>query len=198
MIKKFLILLGFSIFLNAGLNNAIAIIVNEKAITLYDIDETMNRDKLSHNQAVVTLIDKVLYEEEIKKFSLDASKYEINEYLNKLALSNGMELKDFKKAVKKQQNYTQFWNQIKKRIINQKLITKIATGQLKIANQEDMKLYYENNIQQFKIKKNSIEVYQFNQVKNKIFNIIMSQREKKFLKEYFETLKITADITILR
>jgi len=198
MIKKFLILLSFSIFLNAGLNNAIAIIVNEKAITLYDIDETMNRDKLSHNQAVVTLIDKVLYEEEIKKFSLDASKYEINEYLNKLALSNGMELKDFKKAVKKQQNYTQFWNQIKKRIINQKLITKIATGQLKIANQEDMKLYYENNIQQFKIKKNSIEVYQFNQVKNKIFNIIMAQREKKFLKEYFETLKITADITVLR
>jgi PIN domain nuclease of toxin-antitoxin system len=198
MIKKFLILLNLSILLNAGLNNAVAIVVNEKAITLYDIDETMNRDKLSRNQAVVTLIDKILYEQEIKKFKLDASKYEINEYLNNLALSNGMELKYFKKVVKKQQNYIQFWNQIKKRIINQKLVNKIAVGQLKIANQEDMRLYYENNIQQFKIKKNSIEVYKFEQVRNKIFNIIMIQREKKFLKEYFETLKITANIVVLR
>jgi hypothetical protein len=38
----------------------------------------------------------------------------------------------------------------------------------------------------------------FKEVKNKIFNIIMSQREQKYLKEYFKKLKLKADIKIIR
>lgn len=38
----------------------------------------------------------------------------------------------------------------------------------------------------------------FANAKQKIFNMIMGQREQKFLKEYFEKLKITADIKVIR
>ena len=111
-----------------------------------------------------------------------------------LALSNKMSIEKFKSTIKQNQNYDTFINNIKKRILNRKLISKIAIGKLKMATDEDMKIYYENNIQQFKKNKNSIHVVPFKEVKNKIFNIIMSQREQKYLKEYFKKLKLKADI----
>ncbi len=198
MLKTILILLSFTLLLNAKLTNAIAVIVNDTPITLYDIDDTMNRKHISHNQAIASLIDNTLYEQTIKKFNISASKLDINNYISKLANANNMSVKDFKTAVKRQQNYTQFWNQIKKRIINQKLIENIAKGQIKVAITEDLKLYYDNNINEFRKNKNSIAVVPFEQVKNKIFNKIMGQREQKMLKEYFDTLKITADIKVVR
>jgi hypothetical protein len=38
----------------------------------------------------------------------------------------------------------------------------------------------------------------FETVKAKIFNDIMTTREKKYLKDYFEKQKLTADIKIVR
>jgi IS1 family transposase len=51
----------------------------------------------------------------------------------------------------------------------------------------------------FLINKKEGEIIEsFESVKEKIFNIVMGQREQKFLKEYFEKLKITADIKVIR
>jgi hypothetical protein len=50
----------------------------------------------------------------------------------------------------------------------------------------------------FITKKDNIDILSFEKTKDKIFNIVMRQREKEYLKNYFETLKITADIKILR
>jgi hypothetical protein len=47
-------------------------------------------------------------------------------------------------------------------------------------------------------KKKNITVLLFENVKDQIFQSIMQEREKDYLKEYFEVLKITADIRILR
>jgi hypothetical protein len=46
--------------------------------------------------------------------------------------------------------------------------------------------------------KKNVKTIAFEDVKNKIFNEIMQKREDALLKEYFETLKMTADIQILR
>jgi len=198
MMKKFLMFLLVFGWLNAGLINAVAVTVNDTAITLYDIDELSSKRNLSQNQAVSMLIDNILYEEEIKRYNITSDEDDLASYLEKLAQSNGMSVEEFKIAVKRTKNYDIFLEDIKKQILNQKLISKIATGKLKIATPEDMKLYYDNNINQFRIAKDSIQVVPFEKVKNKIFNIIMNQREQKYLKEYFETLKITADIKIIR
>ncbi|MCK5111463.1 MAG: SurA N-terminal domain-containing protein [Arcobacteraceae bacterium] len=199
MIKKIFGVLILAGYLNAGLINAIAVIVNDSVITLYDIDEVMEQSKSSHNQAVSMLIDKILYEEEVKRYNLTISEEEILSYIGKLAQANSMTMMEFKEAVIKQkQNYQVFEADIKKRLLNQKLISKIAAGKLQVATDDDIQLYYDNNIEQFKENKNSIQVLPLEQVKNKIFNLIMNQREQTYLKEYFETLKITADIKIVR
>ncbi len=48
------------------------------------------------------------------------------------------------------------------------------------------------------VKKEGVSVLPFESVKERIFNVIMREREKTYLKEYFEKLKLTADIKIVR
>ncbi len=198
MIKKLLALLLVVGYLNASLINGIAVIVNTDVITLYDIDEVMTSQKISNNKAVNILIEKLIYEQEVKKLNLTIEQTDINDYLEKLADLNKLSVEEFKKLVKEKENYTQFISKIKKQLLSQKVIAKIAYGKIKIATDEDMKLYYDNNIEEFKASKDSIQVVPFENVKNKIFTSMMTKREQKFLKEYFEALKITADIKIVR
>ena len=47
-------------------------------------------------------------------------------------------------------------------------------------------------------KKEDIQTIDYKDVKAKIFNVVMDEREKDYLKSYFEKLKITAEIKILR
>jgi hypothetical protein len=46
--------------------------------------------------------------------------------------------------------------------------------------------------------KSGVTTLKFDDVKEKIFNALMGEREQKFLKEYFEKLKLTADIKVIR
>jgi parvulin-like peptidyl-prolyl isomerase len=274
MYKLFLTLLVSSGISFAGMINGVALIVNDEPITLYDIDNTMSVNKIGKNQAVGLLIDKALYEQSIKENNITADIFEINDYIEKLANANGMDLYTFKSVVKqKYPDYSQFENEAKDAVIRQKLIQKIVKGQLAIATEEDMQLYYEKNKEQFSTSK-FYEVTQytsknkaslnnairnpmvipsdvertpirlasdklqpqmqyllnetktnsftpiftankqfvslfvtrkegttslnFESVKAKIFNDMMSLREKKYLKDYFEKQKLTADIKIVR
>ena len=199
MYKKILITILTIGWLNAGLINGVAVTVNNEVITMYDIDQMMELKKSTPQQAVSMLIDKTLYEQEVKKFALKVKESDINTYIENLAKSNRMSLEEFKEAVSKQEkDYNLFKKDIRVRVLNQKLIEKIAAGKLKIASEEDMTMFYDNNIDKFKVTPNSIEIIPFADVKNKIFSILMNQREQKYLKKYFETLKITADIIIIR
>lgn len=185
-----------------------------------------------------------------------------------------MDLYTFKSIIKqKYKNYEAYEEEIKRRIQREKLIGKLVRGNLKIATEEDLKIYYENNKNQFTtaktidviqyasrnkaaliaVQKNpmavSNEVSQsnisleqeklnsqmryllndtkvnqftpviaadnqyvtllvrekkgvntlaFEEVKNKIFTVLMQKREQNFLKEYFEKLKLTANIKVVR
>ena len=50
----------------------------------------------------------------------------------------------------------------------------------------------------FILKKEGIDTLDFEVVKNKVFNEVMAVREKKYLKDFFEKQKLTADIKIIR
>ena len=50
----------------------------------------------------------------------------------------------------------------------------------------------------FIIKKEGVATLEFKAVKTKVFNEVMALREKKYLKDFFEKQKLTADIKILR
>ncbi|AXX88594.1 peptidylprolyl isomerase [Arcobacter suis] len=274
MYKLFLTLLISSGISFAGIANGIAITVNDEPITVYDIEKTMSVNKLGKNEAVGLLIDKALYEQAVKDNNINADIFDVNEYIEKLAKANGMDLYSFKAIVKqKYGNYSDFEEEAKDAVIRQKLIQKIVKGQLAVANQEDMELYYEKNKGQFStskaydvmqytsknkasltnainnpmviaadvektplklgveslqpqmqfllnetklnsftpiftankqfvslfvIKKEGTTSLNFETVKAKIFNDIMTTREKKYLKDYFEKQKLTADIKIVR
>lgn len=269
-IISFILLLTF---LEAGLVNGIALIINDTPITLYDIDQKMQSNNFTKQQAVENLIDETLYKQEIRKNNVTVDIFDIENYIERLAAQNKMDTLDFKALVRQQQNYELFKEQIRKQLKHQKLIKRIATGKLVIANDEDMKRFYDNNIEQFTIadtidviayvsknkkllndiKKNPMlndknvavqkitfkqeelnpqvkyilntteeksfsaifaqnknynmffisqkkdeKTITFEEVKNNIFQQIMKSREDSYLKEYFETLKITADIEVLR
>jgi hypothetical protein len=274
MYKLFLSLIVGSSLTYAAMVNGIALTVNDEPITLYDIDRTMAVNKVSKNEAVSYLIDKILYDQVVQENNITADVFDVNDYIEKLAKANGMDIYTFKSIVKqKYPDYTVFENEAKNAVIRQKLVQKIVKGQLAIATEEDMKLYYEKNQNQFLtaksfevvqyssknkaalletlknplsvsadverapitletqslqpqmqyllnetkinsftpiftankqfvslflVRKNGTTALSFESVKARIFNDIMSTREKKYLKDYFEKQKLTADIKIVR
>ena len=274
MYKLFLALLVSSGILFADTENGLALTVNDEPITIYDINKTMSENRIGKNEAVGLLIDKALYEQAVKENNITADIFDVNDYIEKLANANGMDLYSFKSVVKqKYGNYELFENEAKDAVIRQKLIQKIVKGQLAVATQEDMELYYEKNkekyssskfyevtqytsknkasliaalnnpmviaadvertqiklsadnlqpqmqfmlnetktnsftpiftankqfISLFVVRKEGTTSLGFETVKAKIFNDIMTSREKKYLKDYFEKEKLTADIKIVR
>jgi len=260
-------------FLHAGLVNAIAILVNDSPITLYDIDQEMLTKKFTKDQAVSSLIDQRIYNQEIAKNNISVDIFDVDNYIEKLAAQNKMNTLDFKSLVRQQQDYEEFKKKIEKQLLHQKLIQKIAGGKLNIATDDDINIFYNNNAQQYQVadtidvivyvsknknllnqlqsnpmlqdkdilvqnislkqnelnpqtkyilnstqekrfsaifaqnknynmffvkEKKDIKILQLKDVKDQIFQNIMKTREQSYLKEYFETLKITADIKVLR
>lgn len=271
---KFLITtLLFSSICFAGLINGIAAIINNEPVTLYDIDQKMIDSRVNKQQAFDLIVEETLYNQELKKNNISVDIFDIDEYISKLARQNNMNVLDFKAVVSQQQDYESFKKNIKKQLKHQKLVQKIASGKVKIVDDNDMKIFYQNNLSQFETassfdviayvsknkqlleqmkqnplmasdevmvqnltmkqeelnsqvkyilntsnekeftaifaqnqnynmffisSKNDVTTMSFDSVKNSIFQTMMKQREERFLKDFFETLKITADIKILR
>ncbi|MDX4049251.1 peptidyl-prolyl cis-trans isomerase [Aliarcobacter skirrowii] len=151
------ILLIFSLFMGftlANTINGIAVLVNEDPITIYDIKEDMKKRGVDENSSVSYLIDKTLFEQLVKQNNISADIFDINEQIEKLANSNGMDVYSFKSIIKqKYPNYNDFENEVKDSVIRQKLIKKLVRGQLAIATIDDVKLYYEKNISQYQTSK---------------------------------------------
>ncbi|OCL97336.1 peptidylprolyl isomerase [Arcobacter porcinus] len=136
--------------LNANTVNGIAVIVNDDPITLYDIKEDMKKRDVDENNSVSYLIDKLLFEQLVKENSISVDIFEIEDYIKNLADSNGMDVYSFKSIIKqKYPDYSKFEEDVKDSVTRQKLIKKLVRGQLAIATDEDLKLYYEKNIQKF-------------------------------------------------
>ncbi len=150
MKKLFLTLfLGISLSF-ASMVNGIAMKVNGSPITLYDIQNTMEHENISKEDAIEVLINKTLYEQLVKKYGITVNAYEVNDYIKKMVTRNGMSKNQFDEMIKREYpSADAFVNVTKERLIREKLITEIVRGNLAIANDEDMKFYYEKNKQQF-------------------------------------------------
>lgn len=274
MKKLLLSLLVGSTLSFASMVNGIAILVNDEPITLYDIERTMVVNKVTKNEAVSYLIDKILYDQLVKEHSITVDIFEINEQIEKLAKSNGMDIYAFKAVLKQEYpDYSVFENEVKNNVIRQKLVQKLVRGQLAVATDEDMRLQYEKNSNRYltaktfdviqysstsreslvqamqnpmvipqDVQRNPIQLQtqdlpaqlqylltstksssftpvvtankqyvsffitkkegtiplSYESVQARIFNDIMMNREQKYLKDYFEKEKLTADIKVIR
>jgi hypothetical protein len=272
--KKMILLFSLSIaILNANLINAVALTVNNKPITLSDIDNKMINSKMKKKDAIDTLISEILYNQIITQKNIYIDTLDINNYIEQLAKQNNMKIYEFKNAIRQQQNYELFTNNIKKQLKHQKLILSIANGKISQASDDDLKIYYNNHEYEFKratkidlrvylskdkkalqsikqnpmllaknveiqditlqdkdltskiryiisntpqkrfssifinnqaynmlyvVKKYDIQTISFEDAKVKIFEIVMKKRQDEFLNDYFETLKLKANIKVLR
>jgi len=264
----------FTSFIYAGLVNKIVLAVNGEPITSYDIDLKMQELHISKKQAINMIIENILYKQELEKNNIKVDIFDVEDYIKKLASANGLTPYEFKNAISEQQDYSNFEKRLKEKILHEKLIRKISSNKIKFANDEDLKIYYQNHIENFKvpstvevtlyksrkrfaleqiknnplanqqdveiknltidlnqdhisnearyilinskiksfspifidnkaynmfyiISKKNIKVVPFEKVKNKIFQIVMSQREDEFLKDYFTKLKLKANIKFL-
>ncbi|MGB6329001.1 MAG: peptidyl-prolyl cis-trans isomerase, partial [Halarcobacter sp.] len=135
--------------------DAIALVVNDEPITLYDIEKRKVERNLSKEKAVGELVDEALYSQLISKYNITADIFDVNNYLEKIAASNGMDLYTFKSIIKqKYTDYNKYEEQTRNLILRQKLTNTLVRGNLKIANEEDLKIYYENNLNKFKMASN--------------------------------------------
>ena len=135
--------------------DALALVVNDDPITLYDIEKRKVEKNLTKEKAVGELVDEALYSQLISKHNITADIFDVNNYLEKIAASNGMDLYTFKSIVKqKYPDYDKYEEQTRELILRQKLTNTLVRGNLKVATEEDLKIYYNNNISKFKMASN--------------------------------------------
>lgn len=144
----FAILLSIST-LYAESMTSIAVKVNDQIITTYDIEMAMKRG-MTKKQAVDMLIDKALFEEEIEKHGVFLLDSEYEAHMIRLAKQNGMTFDQFKIVIAKQfGSYELFEQQKRTELLKEKLVQAIARGNIKLATDEDLMIYYEKNKEQF-------------------------------------------------
>jgi parvulin-like peptidyl-prolyl isomerase len=146
---------------NAEMLDGLALTVNDEPITVSEINEKMAETKLKKVDAVGLLVDQILYNQELEKQNISVDIFEINNYLEKIAASNGMDLYAFKSILRqKNTNIEEFEANTKKELLKRKLADKLVRGNIAIATEEDLKIYYENNQNMFTTA-SSIEVTQY-------------------------------------
>ena len=272
--KKLIATLFCCHFAFGAISDGVAITVNNEPITLFEIAKNSSTNSVSKAQAADSLINDLLFHQELKKNNISVDMLEIQERIELIAKNQNLTSASLKEKIKSQnQNYDDFVTQIKDQMMREKFIQKIVRQNIKIANEEDLKLYYENNptkfqsAQSFEVtqyssknrqnlntavgsvlskvenvektnfslqsseinpqllgllnetqdgtftpifnagekyvsflvtKKINVATMEFEKSKDKIFEIVMKQREDAFLKEYFNKIRLNAKIQIIR
>lgn len=138
--------------LQAGLLNGIALVVNNEPITLYDIDVTAQKMRISKREATEFLINEKIESSEIKRLGIDVDVYEIEERMESVAASNNLTLQEFKDILaSKFISLEEYKENLKKKLIQEKMARKIFSEESVTVDTEDARIYYENNKEEFAV-----------------------------------------------
>jgi parvulin-like peptidyl-prolyl isomerase len=142
---KLLFILIFVGFLHAEVYDGVAVVVEDKAITLLDIQKEMQTEHVNAKQASDILIRKKLEEIEIAKRNISVSSAEVYDDIKKMAQSNHMTISQLYDAVREQNGLSseEFKAKIKQKLLSQKLYAAIAMSSLSEPSDEEIQEYYE-------------------------------------------------------
>ncbi len=150
MKKMFLLSFAAACVLNAGVVDGIALIVNGKAITMYEIVKLSEQNKISRQDAIELLIEKKLEETELSKQNIKVDDFDVQKKIEQIAASNGLSLTDFKNALAARGiNYTDYKNEVKSKMAKERLLQKITYQKFAPIDEKELKLYFENNKAEF-------------------------------------------------
>jgi len=151
MYKSLLILL-FSSLLSAKVYDGVAVVVKDKAITLFDIKKEMQLSRVNASVATDILIRKKLEAIEIDERKINILSTEVYDDIKIMASRNKMSLSDFYDAVRESNGLssTELKAKVKQKLLSQKLYSQIAYSSLSEPNDAEVKEYYELHKSSFK------------------------------------------------
>ena len=260
--------------LSASTVDGISIIINKEPITLYDIHKYSTRFNLSKKDALDVLVRQKLEDSEIKKLGISADTFEVDQYIENLAISNSMSQFDFLNMLRsKNIDVSEYKEDLKSKLKRDKLYKKIVSTKMQQLGDSELNAYYaenqgefsqasafdvtlyssadqqalqnisqnpmsavsgvelqemrfeagkidpklalllnktaqgsfttavkaEQNFVMFFIKaKHNVQVVSFEDAKNYIYSKVAEGKEQKAIEEYFEKLKASANINVVR
>ncbi len=138
--------------LGAQTIGGIAVLVKEKAITLYDVDQEMRQSNLSREKAIDGLIRKKLEQLEIEERGIKVSQEEVFEDIKAMAAQNQMSVSELYDAMLRARGLDadSFKMRIEEKLRGQKLYSAIAFSKLSPPEAADEEAYYQQHIDEFR------------------------------------------------
>lgn len=150
MKKTFFASVALAASLYAGVVDGVSIIVNGKVITMYEIVKLSDGAKITRQQAIEALIEKRIEESEFGKQNISVDDFDVDRKIEQIAASNGLTLPKFREALAARYiNFSDYRSDIKNRIAKERLFQKITYQKHTPIDEKDLKLYFENNKQEF-------------------------------------------------
>lgn len=143
--KKIYLATLFSLGLNAAVYDGVAIVVKEKPITLFEIEQEMKTSKLGAKEAGDILIRKKLEEMDIEDRNIAVSSTEVYDDIKTMAERNNMSVSNFYDAVREANGLSSadFKEKVKQKLLSQKLYSAIAYSSLSEPSSAEIQEYYE-------------------------------------------------------
>lgn len=143
-------LLSLNFAFSQQLVNGIAAIVENEPITMYEVYKTSQILKTDEKNAINFLIKDRLEQAQIKALNIDATAFEINERMQKIAQENGVNLADLNSVLLRQGiNYSDFKEDVAKSIKQEKLYQNIFRDAKVNVSEDGARAYFEQNPSQF-------------------------------------------------
>ncbi len=151
MYKIFLVL-GLAALLNAEVYDGVAIVVKDRAITLYEIKKEMKNSKVNAEKASDILIRKRLEEVETQERKITVNSSEVYDDIKKTAARNNYNISEFYEAVRESSGLssTELKEKVKHKLLSQKLYSAIAYSSVSQPSEEQIEEYYEMHKENYK------------------------------------------------
>jgi peptidyl-prolyl cis-trans isomerase SurA len=139
--------------------DGIAVLVNDKVVTMYEIVKLAEEKKLSREEAIDLLVQKRLEEIELNKKDVKIDDFEVDKQVEKVASNNGFTLTQFKDALRQRVvDFEDYKKDVKQKMTRDKLYQKIAYQKYVPIDEKEIVAYFEANKKLFTAPKKLVAI----------------------------------------
>ena len=135
---------------SAATIDGVSVIINKEPITLYDVFKYSQRFNISKKESLDILVRQKLEDSEIKKLGISVDNFEVDQYIENLAISNNMSQYDFLNMIRsKNIEVSEYKEDLKKKLQRDKLYKKIISTKMQQMSDGELQAYYNDNLHEF-------------------------------------------------
>ncbi len=147
--------------------NGIAFFVNEEPITLYRLYKKINDEKVSRDDAMEILIKEKLHEISYKKHNIKVDDIEVENQAKEIADKNNMTLFELRgDIINSGISWGEYIERLRSEMKKERLYNEIVSAKLRIADEDELKNYYDKNRAEFEIPSTIDTIKYFSNSKN--------------------------------